>query len=91
MANKPTTNLPIIGLTRKAMTLELNCPCGGTIRWAGSYEVRIIRDMTLVDYAAVCTDCDYDGLLITGDARDGDTSWSIDYDPEGVHFSGIGG
>jgi len=90
MANTPTTNLPMISLTREAMSLELNCACGGVIRWNGSYEVRIVRDMTLVNYNAVCTECDFDGLLMTGDARDDDTSWSIDYDPEGVHFSGIG-
>jgi len=84
MANNPTTILPMIRLTREASTLEINCQCGGVIRWDGSTDVRIIRDMTLADYGGVCDGCGWKGRLLTGDARDGDTEWTIDYDPEGI-------
>ncbi len=84
MANNPTTILPMIRLSREASSLEIKCQCGGVIRWDGSSDVRIIRDMTLADYGGVCDGCGWEGRLMTADARDSDTEWSIDYDPEGI-------
>jgi len=94
MANHLSTTNPALSITPlKEQARNMKVPCWGNMSWETrdcsnafldtenlTVNTRYRFNMTMVDISARCPVCGEDQEVLTADARDGDTVWTIDTD-----------